>query len=163
MSEWVPLVYRSDSAWIGVMPDGQIGSGVEGEGRASLKQSNFIAMWPFMERDLSECLDRFTKVWAQFGGVDVPTPQKLAELTVETAWGSGRQYWMRCAAGWVLQMAERMDFEPHDVRRTAGQMLRSQVLATELRRELRRVVQRDEGGGGDPSWNGPRGAVEELE
>jgi hypothetical protein len=39
---WNPVVYRSDGAWIGVMPDGRIGVGVEEEGRAALETTGFV-------------------------------------------------------------------------------------------------------------------------
>jgi hypothetical protein len=140
VGEWVPLVHRGDGAWMGAMPDGRIGSGVEAEGRASLEESHFIAMWPFMEHDLSECLGSFRRVWTEFVGDRVSSPERLIELTVETSWGSGRPYWMRCSAGWVVQMAGRTEFDPRTVRRTAAVMLRSDVLTAELRQGLMREV-----------------------
>ena len=74
MSNWTPVVYRGDGAWIGIMPDGRIGVGVESEGRAALVSSGFVPMWPYLERDLTESLAEFSLSWGQLsqGGVSAP-------------------------------------------------------------------------------------------
>src|SRR5262245_42604843 len=111
MSEWTPVVYRGDGAWIGIMPDGRIGVGVEQEGRATLEGSGFVPMWPFLERDLSSCLGDFSRTWQSFERAGVSTPEKLIELTVGSAWNSGRAYWMRLAVPWVIEMAGQSSFD----------------------------------------------------
>ncbi len=140
MSNWAPVVYRGDGAWIGLMPGGKLGVGVETEGRATLEDSNFVPMWPFMERDLSECLQAFSGVWQRLDGAGVATPQRLIELTAETAWNSGREYWMWLSVAWVVQMAAMPAFDPQRVRDTAARMLELTAATLDLKRDLQRVV-----------------------
>jgi hypothetical protein len=135
--KWVPLVYRGDGAWIGVMPDGEIGVGVETEGRASLEAAGYVPMWPFMERRLADCLDQLRQVWGNFKGSADMTPTKLIELTLTSAWTSGRQYWMQLAASWIIEMSQDPNFDPRYVRKMAEVMEQSDALSSKLRDELR--------------------------
>lgn len=139
MSNWTPVMYRGDGAWIGIMPDGRIGVGVESEGRAALTGSGFVPMWPYMERDLSESLTEFSDSWEQLGQGDISTPERLIELTVESAWKSGRSYWMQVAAPWVIEMSHRKDFNQDVVRKILRQMQNSEVLPVEVREQARRA------------------------
>ncbi|WP_154814482.1 hypothetical protein [Actinophytocola xinjiangensis] len=111
MTEWNPVLYRGNGAWIGIMPDGRIGVGTESEGRASLVDAKFVPMWPYLEQDLSRVLAEFSRWWLKFDKGGVSTPERLMELTVETAWRSGRLYWMQLAAGWVIEMTRRDEFD----------------------------------------------------
>lgn len=83
---WLPLIYRGDGAWIGVMPGGQVGVGVEGEGRATLQDSGYVPLWPFMERGLSDFLGELYRVWGQLEGRGFAHPGAVVELTVSSAW-----------------------------------------------------------------------------
>ncbi|MER7818564.1 hypothetical protein [Streptomyces sp. NPDC096153] len=137
MGEWIPVVYRGDGAWIGIMPDGALGVGVETEGRATLEGSDFAPMWPFLERNVSDCLAKFSRTWESLEEGGVPTPEKLIELTVRSAWMSGRPYWMRLAVPWVVDMADRSGFDPRFMREMLGEMMHSEVVSPELRDRLR--------------------------
>jgi len=97
-------------------------------------------MWPYLEQDLSDCLDPFARAWTSFDGVDVTSPEKLVELTVEKAWGSGREYWMRCASTWVSQMAKLPNFGSRTIRDLASRMLSSDYPAPEVKRALEAIV-----------------------
>lgn len=140
MGDWIPVVPRSDGAWIGIMPDGEIGVGVESEGRASLKSSSFIPMWPFLERPLDEFAELFTRSWDAFAGREPATPEKLVEATVSSAWSSGRGYWMKLAAERVLEMRKRSAFGAGFLVTMIDEMAESETLSLELRGELRRQV-----------------------
>lgn len=131
------MVYRGDGAWIGVMPDGRIGVGVESEGRSSLVGSGFVPMWPYLERDLSACLADFSRSWEHLGQGGVPTPEKLIELTVETAWKSGRSYWMELAANWAIEMVRQEGFDQEATRILLLEMAASEALSPELRDRAR--------------------------
>lgn len=137
MGNWTPVVYRGDGAWIGVMPDGRIGVGVESEGRSSLEGSGFVPMWPYLEHDLSACLAEFSRSWDYLGQGGVPTPEKLIELTVATAWKSGRSYWMELAANWAIEMVRREDFDQEATRMLLLEMAASEALSPELRDQAR--------------------------
>ncbi|WP_181803397.1 hypothetical protein [Streptomyces shenzhenensis] len=139
MTEWTPVVYRGDGAWIGIMPDGRIGVGVELEGRATLEGSGFVPMWPFMERDLSACLGEFSRAWESLDGGGVSTPEKLIELTVWAAWNSGRSYWMGLAVPWVVEMAQRPNFDHELIRELLDRMANSEVLSPDLRDQVQRA------------------------
>jgi hypothetical protein len=139
MAEWAPLVYRSDGAWIGIMPDGRIGVGVEGEGRATLEGSGYVPMWPFMERDLAACLGEFSRTWESFIGGGVSTPEKLIELTVGSAWNSGRAYWMQLSVPWAIEMATRPGFDNEFLRKLIASMANSTDLPAELLDRVRRA------------------------
>lgn len=120
------------------MPDGEIGVGTESEARASLKDSGFVAMWPFLERPLDEFADLFTCSWPAFAGREPATPEELVEATVSSAWSSRSQYWMSLAAERALEMGERSAYDPAFLTTIVREMLKSQVLSPELRRGLRR-------------------------
>ncbi|MFF9158011.1 hypothetical protein ACF1AB_37955 [Streptomyces sp. NPDC014846] len=122
MNDWTPLVYRGDGAWIGIMPDGRIGVGVESEGRSTLEGSGFVPMWPYLERDLSASLVEFSRSWTQLGQGGVSTPERLLELTVKSAWNSGRSYWMQLAAPWAIEMFRRPNFDQELVRELLSEM-----------------------------------------
>jgi hypothetical protein len=139
MSEWVPAVYRSDGAWIGIMPNGMIGVGVEHEGRATLEGSKFVPMWHFLEKELSECLDAFSRAWESLKKGGVSTPERLIELTVESAWNSGRTHWMRLAVPWAIEMAHKENFDRRFVREIVDTMAHSESVTPELRGRLRQV------------------------
>ncbi|WP_285490135.1 hypothetical protein [Amycolatopsis taiwanensis] len=139
MTEWTPVVYRGDGAWIGIMPDGRIGVGVELEGRATLEGSGFVPMWPFMERELSVCLGEFSRAWESLNGGGVSTPAKLIELTVGSAWNSGRPYWMQLAVPWVIEMAQQSNFDREFIQNLLGEMVDSEVLDPELRDHVQRA------------------------
>ncbi|WP_405407477.1 hypothetical protein [Streptomyces decoyicus] len=139
MGKWTPVVYRGKGAWIGIMPDGRIGVGVELEGRATLEGSGFVPMWPFLERDFSECLGEFSRSWESIKDGGISTPEKLIELTVASAWNSGRQYWMRLSAPWVIEMAHRPKFDHEFIRELLGGMIDSEVLDPELRNQAQRA------------------------
>lgn len=121
------------------MPDGRIGVGVESEGRAAFEGSGFVPMWPYMERDLSESLTELSGSWVQLGQGGVSTPERLIELTVESAWKSGRSYWMQLAAPWVIEMSHREDFNQDVVRGILSEMKTSEVLPVEVRDQARRA------------------------
>jgi len=89
------------------MPDGLIGVGPESEGRASLGGSGFVPMWPYLEGDLSNALAELADHWPDLDGGGIPTPERLLELTVASAWRSGRSYWMQLAAPWAMEMFDR--------------------------------------------------------
>ena len=139
MDEWIPVLYRGDGAWIGIMPDGLIGVGVESEGRASLVASGFIPMWPYMERDISEALDEFLQSWGPLSQGGISSPEKLIELTVESAWKSGRSYWMELSASWALEMSRRKGFDRKLVRMLLSEMAISEVLSAEIRYQAERA------------------------
>lgn len=135
MGEWVPVIYRGDGAWIGVMPSGEIGVGIEVEGRATLEGSRFIPMWPFLERDFSECLSEISRLGESLTKGGTPTPKKIIELTVVSAWKSGRPYWMRRSVPWAIEMVQRPDFDTEAV----GEMLDSEIVEPEMQERLRHV------------------------
>ncbi|GGK85882.1 hypothetical protein [Streptomyces flaveus] len=139
MEEWIPVIYRGDGAWIGVMPGGEIGVGTEVEGRATLEGSRFIPMWPFLERDFSECLSEFSRLGEFLTKGGTSTPKKLIELTVGSAWKSGRPYWMRLAVPWVIEMVQRSDFDAEAMGKILGEMLDSEIVEPEMRERLRLV------------------------
>lgn len=89
------------------MPDGLIGVGVESQGRASLAGSGFVPMWPYFEGNL----------------------ERLLELTVESAWRSGRSYWMEVAARWAIQMSDWECFERVAVQELLREMASSEALS----------------------------------
>ncbi|WP_143035868.1 hypothetical protein [Lentzea fradiae] len=132
-------MYRGNGAWIGTMPDGRIGVGVESEGRATLEGSGFVPMWPFMERDLSACLDEFSRVWDNFADSGVATPEKLIELTVGSAWKSGRSYWMQVSVSWAVDMAGRPNFDRRFIDGLLLEMAASDALPPELREQAQRA------------------------
>ena len=136
MAGWVPVVYRGDGAWIGILPCGGIGVGVEGEGRATLESSSFVPMWPFMEKDLGACLDEFSRAWESLRRGGIVTPEELIELTVSSAWDSGRPYWMNLAAEWVVAMAGSSRFDSAFMRGILARMATSDVLSSDLRERL---------------------------
>lgn len=138
--EWNPVVYRGGGAWIGIMPGGLIGVGVELEGRATLDASGFIPMWPFMEHDLSTCLREFSRAWEALSGGGVPTPERLLELTVASAWNSGRAYWMLLAVPWTIEMARLPRFSREFTGELLGRMARSRVVDADLRKRVKRAV-----------------------
>lgn len=121
------------------MPDGRIGVGVELEGRATLEGSGFVPMWPFMERDLSACIGEFSRAWESFKEGGVATPERLIELTVGSAWDSGRSYWMQLAAPWAIEMAQQSNFDREFIRELLSRMEDSEVLDPELRERVQRA------------------------
>lgn len=141
MSNWNPVVYRGDGAWIGIMPDGRIGVGVESEGRAALASSGFVAMWPYLERDLPESLAELSRSWAQLDQGGVSTPEQLIELTVKSAWRSGRSYWMQLAAPWVIEMSRREGFDQDVVRGILREMEASEILPVEVQDQARCAIE----------------------
>jgi hypothetical protein len=140
MGRWTPVVDRGNGAWIGIMPDGRIGVGVELEGRATLKSAGFVPMWPFLEQDFSGCLGELSRSWESLKEGGISTPEKLIELTVESAWNSGRPYWMQLAAPWVIEMAQRSNFDHGCIRELLAGMIDSEVLDPELRNRLQCAV-----------------------
>lgn len=141
MSNWTPVVDRGDGAWIGIMPDGRIGVGVDSEGRATLVSSGFVPMWPYLERDLPESLAEYARSWEQLSRGGVSTPERLIELTVESAWRSGRSYWMQLAAPWVIEMSRREDFDQDVVRGILREMETSEVLSVQVRDQARCAIE----------------------
>jgi hypothetical protein len=113
------------------MSDGRLGVGVETQERASLDGSGFVPMWPYMERDLSATLTTFTRAWPRLDQGDVQTPQALLLRTVETAWRSGRSYWMHLAALWALDMVGREGFDQPVLRGLLSDMAASDDLPPE--------------------------------
>ncbi|TCM48763.1 hypothetical protein EV648_10327 [Kribbella sp. VKM Ac-2568] len=146
---WLPLVYRGDGAWIGVMPGGQVGVGVESEGRATLRDSGYVPLWPFMERGLSEYVRELSRVWVQLEGRGFAGPGAVVELTVSSAWASGRLYWKRLAASWVVEMADRSIFSLELLRDILDKMIGSDALSAELRESLRHASFKLAGPGDD--------------
>ncbi|MFF1834218.1 hypothetical protein ACFVXE_08435 [Streptomyces sp. NPDC058231] len=132
-------MYRGDGAWIGIMPDGRIGVGVELEGRATLERSGFVPMWPYLERDLSACLSEFSRAWESLAEGGVSTPEKLMELTIESAWNSGRSYWMQLAVPWTIEMAQQKNFDQKFIQELLDGMANSEILAPELRDRAQRT------------------------
>lgn len=122
---WTPVLERTHGAWIGIMSDGRIGVGVETEERASLADSGFVPMWPYLERDLTATLAEFTRAWGRLGHGGVPTPERLLELTVETAWRSRRSHWSELAALWALDMRGREGFDQGALRSLLREMAAS--------------------------------------
>ncbi|RKN22126.1 hypothetical protein D7147_05265 [Micromonospora musae] len=141
MSEWKPVVYRGDGAWIGIMPDGRLGVGVESEGRATLTGSGFVPMWPYLERDLPAVLAELSRAWADLGQGGVSSPEELFELTVESAWKSGRSYWMQLAAPWAIEMSRRDGFDQDVVLRLLAEMAASDVLSSGVRKQAQRACE----------------------
>ncbi|MET9314803.1 hypothetical protein ABZX12_23560 [Kribbella sp. NPDC003505] len=109
------------------MSDGLIGVGVESEGRASLVGSGFVPMWPYLERDLSSVLAEIAGHWPDLRGGGISTPERLLELTVASAWRSGRSYWMQLAAPWAIEMSDRECFERETVQELLRDMASSEV------------------------------------
>lgn len=139
MSEWIPVLYRGDGAWIGVMPNGRIGVGIESEGRASLVGSGFVPMWPYMERDLMSSLAEFESVWAQLERGGVSTPERLLELTVESAWSSRRSYWVELAALWVIEMRRQGGFDEDLVAGLIDEVASSSTMPVEIQDQARLI------------------------
>ncbi|WP_344175109.1 hypothetical protein [Kribbella lupini] len=137
MGEWQPLICRGDGAWIGLMPDGQIGVGVEGEARASLQAAGYVPLWPFLENELSECLENLYGVWDRLEGRGFAGPETLVQETVVTAWSSGRPYWMQLSASWVPAMVRRPGFDPNFLREIIAEMSGWDALPAGLAGELR--------------------------
>jgi hypothetical protein len=142
MTSWNPVVYRGDGAWIGIMPDGLIGVGVESEGRASLVGSGFVPMWPYLESGFSSALAALSDRWPDLGGGGIPTPERLIELTVESAWKSGRSYWMQLAAPWAIDMSRRDGFRRGVVLELLREMAGSEILSPAVRDEAGRALLR---------------------
>jgi hypothetical protein len=122
------------------MSEGLIGVGVESEGRASLVGSGFVPMWPYLERELSGVLAEFTNSWLALGQGGISTPERLIELTVESAWKSGRSYWMQLAAPWAIEMSRREGFARGVVLELLREMVASEILSPGVRAEMRRVL-----------------------
>lgn len=106
---WKPVLYRSNGAWIGRMPDGRLGVGTETEARASIADAKLIPMWPFMERPLQTCLDDFSACWAELATQEYSTPLELLSSTLTSAQQSHSPYWRHLAESWLLQMAAIAD------------------------------------------------------
>ncbi|MEU6771890.1 hypothetical protein [Streptomyces sp. NPDC046759] len=138
MADWTPVLRSSYDSWLGVMPNGMLGVGKADEGRATLEGSGYVAMWPFLERDLVECLDDFTRSWHLLGGHGVSTPEKLVELTVQSACSRGRPYWMALAVQWLTQMAHMPGFDSQLVSGMLKSAAESETLPSELREQARR-------------------------
>ncbi|MCE6994366.1 hypothetical protein LZG04_06000 [Saccharothrix sp. S26] len=138
--QWSPVVYRSDGAWIGVLPSGELGVGVEQEGRASLRGSGFVPMWPFLEQGLAECLEKFTEAWESLGGTDISTPAELLELTAGSAWKSSRAYWKNLAAKWIAEMAGRPEFAGGSVKSIGAEVVGSGVLDRDVEERLKSAL-----------------------
>jgi hypothetical protein len=115
------------------MSDGLLGVGVESEGRASLVGSGFVPMWPYLEGDLSSALADLAGHWPDLDGGGISTPEKLLELTVESAWRSGRSYWMQLAAPWAVEMLDREGFERETVLELLREMASFEVLSPAVR------------------------------
>ncbi len=79
-------------------------------------------MWPFLEQPLSKYLEEFSHEWCAFKKGGVATPEKLMELTVESAWNSGRPYWMRLAVPWAIEMTHGENFDSGFVREILNEM-----------------------------------------
>ena len=116
-----------------MMPDGLIGVGPESEGRASLGGSGFVPMWPYLEGDLSNALAELADHWPDLDGGGIPTPKRLLELTVASAWRSGRSYWMQLAAPWAMEMFDREGFERETVLEILREMASSEALPPAVR------------------------------
>lgn len=135
---WQPVIYRGDGAWIGVTADGRLGVGVDTEERSSLVGAGFTPMWPFMEgRRVADCLAEFSARWRQLANGGISSPERLLELTMESAWRSGRPYWMRSAAAWAGQMAGVPGFDRRVIEEVIHEMTSSEVLAEGVRAGLR--------------------------
>jgi hypothetical protein len=102
---WTPVLYRSDGAWIGRMPDGRLGVGTETQARASIADAKLIPMWPFMEQPLQTCLDDFSACWAELATLEYSTPLELLSRTMTSAQQSNSPYWRHLAESWLVQMA----------------------------------------------------------
>jgi hypothetical protein len=98
-------------------------------------------MWPYLERDLTESLAEFSLSWGQLSQGGVSAPERLIELTVASAWKSGRSYWMQLAAPWVIKMSRREDFDQDVVRGILREMETSEVLSVELRDQARCAIE----------------------
>ncbi len=68
------------------------------------------------------------------------TPEKLVEMTVGSAWSSGRSYWMQLAVPWAIEMAQRSNFDREFVRDILVGMAKSEVLDPELRDQLNGLI-----------------------
>jgi hypothetical protein len=136
VGQWIPVIHRGDGAWIGIMPGGKIGVGVEMEARDTLEHSRFVPMWPFMEQDFTESLEKFANAWPSLGRGGVATPEKLFEMTVRSAWASGRPYWMRLSAAWAADMAQTRNFDTMFLSEFLAKMSRSSIITPELRDQL---------------------------
>lgn len=97
-------------------------------------------MWPYLERNLSACLADFSRSWKHLSQGGIPTPEKLIELTVETAWKSGRSYWMELAANWAIDMVRQEGFDQGTTRMLLLEMAASEALPPELRDRVRGVL-----------------------
>ncbi|MGP9020341.1 hypothetical protein ACT1U9_18310 [Streptomyces sp. BR1] len=115
------------------MPNGEMGVGIEAEGRVSLKASGFTPMWPFMEQGLSECLQNLRSAWTARPVAGLPRPESLIEETVRSAWASGRPYWMHLSVSWVTEMVDDLGFDRQIIRDLVVEMLQSDKLTPELR------------------------------
>ncbi|MGV9564327.1 hypothetical protein [Streptomyces sp. NPDC003480] len=138
MGDWTPVLKSSYDSWLGVMPNGMLGVGKADEGRVTLEGSGYVAMWPFLERSLADCLDDFTSSWNLLGGHGVSTPQKLVELTVKSAFRRGRPYWMALAVQWLTQMAQMPGFDSQLVFDMLKSAADSETLPHELREQARK-------------------------
>ncbi|WP_157367989.1 hypothetical protein [Alloactinosynnema sp. L-07] len=106
VGRWIPILYRGDGAWLGSMPSGVLGIGIESEGRATLVDADFVPMWPFMERPFVDVLTELISCREAIERNGDLAIDELLESTVLTAWRSGRKYWMDLAARWVEEMKE---------------------------------------------------------
>ncbi|MEU0939823.1 hypothetical protein [Embleya sp. NPDC005971] len=154
LATWRPVLPRGNGAWIGILASGRIGVGVAGEGRASLEGSGFAPMWPFMERELSECLDEFRDRWDALADGGIASPERLFELTVSSAVESRRLYWMQAAASWLVEMQATSGFDQalvHDlIRRLSASPEMSQQWRQRWRRALEGTEVEHEGRAGNP-------------
>jgi hypothetical protein len=133
MGNWVPTIYRGDGAWIGRMASGRLGVGLESEERASLKDSCLRPMWPFMERSLPECFDEFATSWTSLTTEEYPTIDRLFSATIQSAWESGREYWMRLAVNWLASAQEFPGFDLECLRAVRDLVLDSSMVSNEAR------------------------------
>jgi hypothetical protein len=137
VGQWKPVIYRGDGAWIGRMTSGMIGVGTVDEERSSIVEASLRPMWPFMERDLAECLSEFQPRWTELHSIEHPTLHGLLSETIKTGWQSGSPYWMQRAARWLVQAATLPGFDLDELDSVRTQM-RSSKFSHEEPRECRR-------------------------
>ncbi|MFF9406871.1 hypothetical protein ACF1B0_15310 [Streptomyces anandii] len=106
----------------------------------TLEGSGYVVMWPFLERNLAECLDDFTRSWHLLGGHGVSTPEKLIELTVDSACKRKRPYWMALAVQWLAEMAHDPSFDSQLVHRLLRSAAETEALPAELRELARKQL-----------------------
>ena len=140
MEPWKPVIPTSYDSWLGVMPTGELGVGKIDEGRVTLNESRYVVIWPLLESRYQDVANRLHEDWEYLSGRGEASPDALIEHVVSSAWRSGRAYWMRLSAIWVIEMIQCLGHGSEILWGILQEVSGSETVTQETRLEARAIL-----------------------